>query len=101
MLRWLALAGGRRDVRLGWSMAAGRLARMWASGADRDRAIGILKESFVAGRLAFEERVGRAIGARDFRELLALYDDLPVRLFDRLPAHPLDPSPSVGKKRWR
>lgn len=103
MLRWLALAGGRRDVRLGWSMTAGRLARMWASGADRDRAIRILKESFVAGRLAFdefEERVGRAIGALDFRELLTLYDDLPVGLFDRLPAHPLDPGPSAGKKRW-
>jgi hypothetical protein len=85
-------------------MAGGMLARMWASGADRDRAIRILKESFVAGRLAFdefEERVGRAIGARDFRELLALYDDLPVGLFDRLPAHPLDPRPPVGKKRWR
>ena len=77
---------------------------MWASGADRDRAIRILKESFVAGRLAFdefEERVGRAIGARDFRELLALYDDLPVGLYDRLPAHPMDPCPSVGNKRRR
>jgi len=73
-----------------------------ASVADRDRAVRILKESFVAGRLAFdefEERVGRAIGAHDFRELLALYDDLPVGLYDRLPAHPLDPCPSAGKKR--
>jgi hypothetical protein len=77
---------------------------MWASGADRDRAIRILKESFVEGRLAFDEfveRVGRAMGARDFRELLALYDDLPVGLFDRLPAHPLDPRPFVGDKRRR
>lgn len=85
-------------------MATGRLARMWASVADRDRAVRILKESFVEGRLAFdefEERVGRAIGARDFRELLALYDDLPVGLFDRLPAHPLDPRPSGGGKRRR
>jgi DUF1707 SHOCT-like domain len=85
-------------------MAAGRLARMRASGADRDRAIRVLKEAFVAGRLAFdefEERVGRAIGAHDFRELLALYDDLPVGLFDRLPAHPIDPRPPVGKKRRR
>jgi DUF1707 SHOCT-like domain len=75
---------------------------MWASVADRDRAVRILKESFVAGRLAFdefEERVGRAIGARDFRELLALYDDLPAGLYDRLPAHPLDPRPSAGRKR--
>jgi hypothetical protein len=85
-------------------MAAGKLAPMWASVADRDRAVRILKESFVEGRLAFDEfveRVGRAIGARDFRELLALYDDLPVGLYDRLPAHPLDPRPSVGKRRWR
>ena len=77
---------------------------MWASVADRDRAVRILKESFVEGRLAFdefEERVGRAIGARDFWELLALYDDLPVGLYDRLPAHPLDPRPSVGQKRRR
>jgi hypothetical protein len=77
---------------------------MWASVADRDRAIRILKESFVEGRLAFDEfveRVGRAMGARDFRELLALYDDLPVGLFDRLPAHPLDPRPFVGDKRRR
>jgi Domain of unknown function (DUF1707) len=91
MLRWLARAGGRRDVRLGWSVATGRLARMRASVADRDRAIRILKESFVDGRLAFDEfveRVGRAIEAHDFRELLALYDDLPADLFDRLPAHP-------------
>ena len=77
---------------------------MWASVADRDRAIRILKEAFVVGRLAideFEERVGRAIGARDFRELLALYDDLPAGLFDRLPAHPPDPRPAAGKKRRR
>jgi hypothetical protein len=84
----------------GWgrSMAARMPARMWASVADRARAIRILKESFVEGRLAFgefEERVGQAIASRDFRELLALYDDLPVGLFDRLPAHPLDPRPTV------
>jgi hypothetical protein len=77
---------------------------MWASVADRDRAVRILKGSFVEGRLAFdefEERIGRAIGARDFRELLALYNDLPVGVFDRLPAHPLDPRPFSGKKRRR
>ena len=85
-------------------MAAGKRAPMWASVADRDRAVRILKESFVEGRLAFDEfveRVGRAIRARDFRELLALYDDLPVGLYDRLPAHPLDPRPVVGKRRRR
>ncbi len=83
-------------------MAAGMRARMWASVADRDRALRILKDSFVEGRLAFDEfveRVGLAIGARDFRELLALYDDLPVGLYDRLPAHPLDPGPAGRKRR--
>lgn len=77
-------------------MAVGRRARMWASVADRDRAVRILKNSFVEGRLAldeFEERVGQAIVSRDFRELLELYSDLPVGRFDRLPAHPLDPRP--------
>lgn len=77
---------------------------MWASVADQDRAIRILKDSFVEGRLTFDEfdeRVGRAMEARGFKELLALYDDLPVGLFDRLPAHPPDPRPSVGKKRPR
>lgn len=89
----------------GWSMAARVPARMWASVADRDRAIKILKESFVEGRLAFdefEERVGQAMASRDFRELLALYADLPVGLFDRLPAHPLDPCPTMkGHSRRR
>jgi len=77
---------------------------MLASVADRDRAIRILKESFVEGRLAFDEfeqRIGQAITSRDFRELLALYDDLPVGLFDRLPMHPLDPRPSAGNRQSR
>jgi DUF1707 SHOCT-like domain len=85
-------------------MAARKPAPLWASVADRDRAVRILKGSFVEGRLAFdefEERVEQAIGARDFWELLALYDDLPCGLYDRLPAHPLDPCPSAGRKRRR
>ena len=79
---------------------------MLASEADRERAIRILKDSFVEGRLAFDEfehRVGQAITSRDFSELLALYDDLPVGLFDRLPMHPLDPRPPAGARqshRW-
>ena len=83
-------------------MAARRLPRMLASPADRDRAIRILKESFVAGRLTldeFEERVDRATVALDFRDLLKLYDDLPVGPFDRLPSHPLDPGPRARKRR--
>ena len=80
---------------------------MWASVADQDRAVRILKESFVSGRLAldeFEQRVGQAITSRDFRELLELYADLPVGPFDRLPAHPLDPRPPAVNHRsggWR
>lgn len=77
---------------------------MWASVADRDRGVRILKESFVEGRLTldeFEERVGRAIAARDFWELRALYDDLPAGLFDRLPAHPIAPLSRGGGKPRR
>jgi hypothetical protein len=82
-------------------MAAGRQVRMPASSADRDRAIRILQASFVEGRLAtdeFEQRVGRAIVSRDFRELLSLTGDLPVGPFDRLPAHRVTPRPSAGKR---
>jgi hypothetical protein len=77
---------------------------MLASVADRDRTIRILKASFVEGRLALdelEERVARAFVSRDFRELLALYADLPAGPFDRLPAHPLDPRPPAGGRRSR
>jgi hypothetical protein len=85
-------------------MAAARRFLMLASVADRDRAIRILKQSFVEGRLALdelEERVGQAIVSRDFRELLALYADLPAGPFDRLPAHPVDPRPAASGARAR
>ena len=85
-------------------MGAVRQARMLASDADRDRAVKILKDSFVAGRLALDEfaqRVEQAFTSRDFRELLALYDDLPAGLYDRLPMHPLDPRRPTGKRRSR
>lgn len=90
---------------LGVAMAAGRQARMLASVADRDRTIRILQASFVEGRLAldeFEQRVGLAIVARDFRELLALTADLPTRPIDRLPAHRVTPRPSARRqsRRW-
>jgi hypothetical protein len=84
--------------RLGVRMAAGRRVRMLASVADRDRAIRILQTSFVEGRLRmdeFEQRVGLAIVARDFRELLALTADLPAGPFDRLPAHRVTPRPPL------
>jgi hypothetical protein len=80
---------------------------MTPSPADRDRAITILQESFIEGRLTgdeFGQRVGQAIASRDFRELLALTADLPVRgPFDRLPAHRTVPRlPARGKRsrRW-
>src|ERR1700685_1854500 len=82
-------------------MAAGRQVRMPALSADRDRAIRILQAAFVEGRLAmdeFEQRVGRAIMSRDFRELLALTADLPAGPFDRLPAHRVTPRRSAGKR---
>jgi hypothetical protein len=78
---------------------------MAASVADRDRAIRLLQESFIEGRLAageFEQRVGQALVFWDFRELLALTADLPVRSpFDRMPAHRITPRPLVRASRSR
>jgi hypothetical protein len=88
-------------------VAAWRRDPMLASVADRDRTIGILKHSFIAGRLTkeeFEQRVGQAMASRDFRELLALMADLPVRSpFDRLPSHRTTPRPPARgglASRW-
>lgn len=88
-------------------MVAGYQARMAASEADRERAIRSLQESFIEGRLTtgeFEQRMGQALVSRDFRELLALTADLPVRsLFDRLPAHrttPRRPGRHRRLRRW-
>jgi hypothetical protein len=75
---------------------------MGASVADRDRAVRTLQKSFIEGRLApdeFEHRVGRALVSRDFRELLALTADLPVRgPFDRL-AGPPDRPAAAGSRQ--
>jgi len=80
---------------------------MAASEADRERTIRNLQESFIEGRLTtgeFDQRMGQALGSRDFRELLALTADLPVRsLFDRLPAHrttPRRPARHGRLRRW-
>jgi hypothetical protein len=65
-------------------------ARMLASVADRERVIGVLRDSFAEGRLSwaeFDDRVGRALVSRDFLELAALIRDLPVSPLLRLPAH--------------
>ena len=69
---------------------------MLASTADRDRAIGVLKSSFLEGRLTkdeLEQRVGEVLTARLFPEVMALTSDLPVGPFGRLPAHPATPAP--------
>jgi hypothetical protein len=60
---------------------AGGYASIRASSADRDRAIEVLKKSFVEGRLDRHE----------LAELMALIADLPVGPFGRLPAHPSTP----------
>jgi hypothetical protein len=70
--------------------------QMLASTADRDRAIGVLKSSFVEGRLTRDElelRVGQVLTARLFPDIMALTYDLPVGPFGRLPAHPVTPAP--------
>jgi hypothetical protein len=69
--------------------------RMWASTADRDRAIDVLKTAFVEGRLTSQEldlRVGQVFGSRFFGELMTLTADLPAGVFGRLPAHPATPA---------
>lgn len=75
-------------------MTAGSYAHLRASTADLDRSIEVLKASFVEGRLSKEEldeRVGQAIVARFFAELMVITADLPVGTFGRLPAHPATP----------
>ncbi len=76
-------------------MAAGSYPCMWASTADRDRSIEVIKASFAEGRLAKEEldlRVGQVLVSRFFEELMALTADLPVGPFGRLPAHRVTPA---------
>jgi DUF1707 SHOCT-like domain len=76
-------------------MAAGNYPCMWASTADRDRSVEVVKASFAEGRLTKEEldlRVGQVLVSRYFEELMALTADLPVGPFGRLPAHPMTPA---------
>lgn len=84
-------------------MAAVYQARMAASEADRERVIRNLQESFIEGRLTtgeFDQRMGQALVSRDFRELLALTADLPLRsLFGRLPAHRTTPRRPARRRR--
>ena len=51
-----------------------------ASRADRERVIDVLKAAFVEDRLTrdeFDERVGRVLASRTYRELAAVTADLP------------------------
>jgi hypothetical protein len=76
-------------------MAAARYPCMWASKADRDRSLEVVKASFAEGRLTTEEldlRVGQVLVSRYFEELMALTADLPVGPFGRLPAHRVTPA---------
>ena len=76
-------------------MAAGHYPCMWASTADRDRSVEVVKASFVEGRLTKEEldlRVGQVLVSRFFEELMALTADLPAGPFGRLPAHRVTPA---------
>lgn len=75
-------------------MAAESYAQMWASTADRDRVVEVLKAAFAEGRLTrdeFDLRLGQALGSRYFGDLMTLIADLPVGPFQRLPAHPVAP----------
>jgi hypothetical protein len=72
---------------------------MWASPADRDRSLEVVKSSFAEGRLTIEEldlRVGQVLVSRYFEELMALTADLPVGPFGRLPAHRVTPASARG-----
>ena len=54
---------------------------MRAASADRERAVDVLKASFVQGRLGKDEltaRVGQALAARTYADLAALTADLPA-----------------------
>jgi hypothetical protein len=61
---------------------AGGQSRFWASHADRDQIIDVLKTAFVQGRLdrdEFDLRVGRALASRTYVDLAALTADIPAR----------------------
>jgi hypothetical protein len=77
---------------------AGGQGRLWASHADREQVIDVLKTAFVQGRLDRDElglRVGRALASWTCADLAALTADIPARL---APARPPQPArESVSK----
>ena len=78
------------------ALASPPLSGVKASDADRERAIGVLREAFAEGRLTAEEhsaRVGQAYSARTYAELAAVSADLPTGTPENPPA-PRSSSPT-------
>ena len=66
-------------------------AGQWASRADRERVIDLLKAAFAEGRLdmdEFDARIGHAIASRTYGELAAVTADIPAELIGALPGRP-------------
>jgi DUF1707 SHOCT-like domain len=75
-------------------MTAGRYQHMRASSGDRERTIHVLQKSFAEGRLTRDElddRLGQALVARSFHELMAIVADLPAGPVGRPPGPPAIP----------
>jgi hypothetical protein len=81
-------------------MSTGRIIR--ASDADREHAVGVLRDQFAAGRLTleeFDERISSAYAAKTWTDLARLTSDLPVDLPLGI-ASATDQSPARGAP-WR
>ena len=66
-------------------------AGLWASRADRERVIDLLKAAFVQDRLdrdEFDTRIGQALASRTYGELAAVTADIPAALTGELPRRP-------------
>jgi hypothetical protein len=88
--------GGVADDRAGRQPGAGGRGRLRASHADRERAVGVLQDAFVQGRLNKDEldaRVGQAFASRTYAELATLTADIPSRPC-AVPAPPRQPVPA-------
>lgn len=69
---------------------------MLAGDADRERAVSVLKDAFTEGRLTqpeYEDRVGRAYGARTYEQLDAVTADIPPRVVPPQAMVPYPPPP--------
>jgi hypothetical protein len=77
----------------------GAHASMRASSADRERTVDVLKAGFAEGRLTqeeYNERMGRAYGARTYGELISLTADLPAGPLPTAWPVPAQQAPPVG-----